>query len=318
MQAWRIDSFDAPPRFAAIDRPEPGPGQVLVRIRACGLNFADLLLAKGTYQDTPPLPFTPGLELCGIVEKAGPGVTLPRVGARVALVAGQGGLAEYGVFDAALCLPVADTMSDAVAAGFQIAYGTAHLALSRRARLRAGETLVVLGAAGGVGLTAVEIGHALGARVIAVARGADKRALAAAAGADATLDAGCDLKAELRALGGADVIYDPVGGDAWRPALSALRPEGRYLAIGFASGDVPQVPANLLLVKNIDLIGFYWGGYRRFAPAALADSMATLMRLHAEGRLRPHVSHVLPLAEAMTGFDLLRERRATGKVVVTM
>lgn len=318
MRAWRIESFDSPPRIAEAPAPAPGPGEVLVRIRACGLNFADLLLAKGTYQDTPPLPFTPGLELCGVVEGLGAGVTAPAIGDRVAVVAGHGGLAEYGVFDAALCLPVADSMSDTVAAGFQIAYGTSHLALTRRARLTPGETLVVLGAAGGVGLTAVEIGHAMGARVIAVARGDDKRALAAAAGADATLDAGCDLKSELKALGGADVVYDPVGGDSFRPALSALRPEGRYLAIGFASGDVPQIPANHLLVKNVDVIGVYWGAYRRFAPAALADSMAELMRWHAEGRLRPHVSHVLPFEAAMSGFDLLRSRQATGKVVVTI
>lgn len=317
MRAWQIRDFDSPPAFVEMPVPAPDRGQLRLRITACGLNFADLLLAKGTYQDTPTPPFTPGLECCGVVDALGPDTKGPAVGTRVMLVAEHGGLAEYGVFPADHCLPVADTMPDTVAAGFQIAYGTSHLVLDRRARLQPGETLVVLGAAGGVGLTAVEIGRAMGARVIAVARGAEKCAIARAAGAEVTLDAGCDLKAELKALGGADVIYDPVGGDGWRAALSALRPEGRYVVIGFASGDVPQIPANLLLVKNIDVIGFYWGGYRRFAPRALADSMAVLTRWHADGRLSPHISHTLPLERATEGFELLRSRSATGKVVIT-
>lgn len=318
MRAFRVTAFDSPPDLVDLPDPalDPGPGQVRLRILACGLNFADLLMAKGTYQETPALPFTLGLEVCGLVEAVGPGVTGPAPGDRVAVVGGQGGLADAGLFPADRCVPVPQAMSDAAAAGFQIAYGTSHLALTRRARLQQGETLVVLGAAGGVGLTAVEIGAALGARVIAVARGEDKRAIAQAAGAAVTLDAGCDLKAELKALGGADVIYDPVGGDAWRPALSALRPEGRYLAIGFASGAVPQIPANLLLVKNLDVIGVYWGGYHGFAPAVLRAGMAELMDWAAAGRLNPHVSHILPLSRAAEGLDLLRNRTATGKIVI--
>jgi NADPH2:quinone reductase len=290
---------------------------VLLDIRACGLNFADLLMARGTYQDTPDPPFTLGLEVCGVVAGHGPGVNAPPRGARVAVFGGSGGLAEKGVFPASLCRVVPDGMPDAVAAGFQVAYGTSHLALTRRARLRAGETLVVLGAAGGVGLTAVEVGKVLGARVIAVARGADRLAVARAAGADHLVDAEDDLKSALRDLGGADVIYDPVGGDAFTAALGAANREARVLVIGFASGTVPPIPANILLVKNIDVMGFYWGGYLRFAPQALTDSMSTLMDWYAAGRLRPHVSHILPLAKADTGLDLLRDRIATGKVVIT-
>lgn len=317
MLAYRVTDFGLPPRLLEVAAPVPGPGQVLLDIAACGLNFADLLMAKGTYQDTPKPPFTLGLEVCGVVAGHGPGVSLPPLGTRVAVFGGSGGLAARGVFPADLCRAVPDSMSDAVAAGFQVAYGTSHLALTRRARLRAGETLVVLGAAGGVGLTAVEVGKALGARVIAVARGADRLAVARAAGADHLVDADDDLKAALRSLGGADVIYDPVGGDAFTAALGAANREARVVVIGFASGTVPEVPANILLVKNIDVIGFYWGGYLRFAPDALAGSMVTLMDWHAAGRLKPHVSHVLPLTEADTGMALLRDRKATGKVVIT-
>ncbi len=183
MKAARVETFGDPPVLAEIDSPSPGPGQVLVRIAACGLNFADLLMIEGKYQDTPELPFTLGMEIAGVVEGHGEGVALPAIGTRVAVFAGSGGLAEYGVFDAARCVPIPDAMSFEEAAGFLVAYGTSHLALTRRARLREGERLLVLGASGGVGLTAVELGAAMGAEVIAVARGADKLAAAKVAGA---------------------------------------------------------------------------------------------------------------------------------------
>ncbi len=317
MRAYQVTDHTQPPRFETMDTPAPGPGEVLIRIEACGLNFADLLMAKGTYQDTPPLPFTLGMEVCGTVEALGAGVTSPALGTRVAVFGGKGGLAQFGTFPAALCLPVPDGMSAAQAAGFQVAYGTSHLALTRRAGLRAGETLLVLGAAGGVGLTAVEIGKALGARVIAVARGPEKLDVARQAGADHLIDAGADLTAEVKALGGADVVYDPVGGDAFTAALRATNREGRMITIGFASGDLPVLKPNHLLVKNIDVIGFYWGGYLAFNPQALLDSLAELMDWHAQGRLSPHVSHVLPLDRAADALDLLRTRTSTGKVVVT-
>lgn len=317
MRAFQITSFQAAPALRDIPAPAPAKGEVQVQIAACGLNFADLLMAKGTYQDTPPPPFTLGMEVCGTVTAQGEGVTTPAIGTRVVVFGGHGGLAEKGVFPAALCRPVPDTLRPEVAAGVMVAYGTSHLALTRRARLQPGETLLVLGAAGGVGLTAVEIGKLIGARVIAVARGADKLAVAQAAGADHLIDSDTqDVKSAVKALGGADVVYDPVGGDAFKAALGACKPEARVIVIGFASGDVPQVPANILLVKNISVSGFYWGGYLKFQPEALSESLSDVLGWLADGRLSPHVSHVLPLERAAEGLDLLRSRASTGKVVI--
>lgn len=319
MRAFRLARSGEAPALADLPRPEPGPGEVLVRIAACGLNFADLLMIRGNYQDTPAAPFTLGMEVAGTVETTGPGVAAPAPGSRVAVFAGHGGLAEYGCFPAARCLPIPGTMSFTEAAAFQIAYGTSHVALEHKARLRPGETLLVLGAAGGVGLTAVEIGRLMGARVIASARGAEKLAVARAAGADHLIDSDTpDLRGAIRDLGGADVVYDPVGGAQFTAALRAARPEARILVIGFASGEVPQIPANHLLVKNLSVIGLYWGGYLGFRPEVLTDSLARLMQWHAEGRLRPHVSHVLPLSRAAEALELLAQRRSTGKVVVTV
>lgn len=318
MRAFQVTTFGKKPALADLADPVPQDGEVLLEISACGLNFADLLMAKGTYQDTPPTPFTLGMEVCGTVIAQGRGVEQPAIGTRVAVFGGQGGLAEKGVFPAALCRSVPDTMSDETAAGFMVAYGTSHLALTRRAQLRPGETLLVLGAAGGVGLTAVEIGKAMGATVIAVARGKNKLAAAKEAGADHLIDSETDdLKTAVKALGGADVVYDPVGGDAFKAAIGACNREARVIVIGFASGDVPQIPANILLVKNITVIGFYWGGYLGFQPQALTDSLAELMAWHAEGKLKPHVSHVLPLDQAAEALELMRSRKSTGKVVVT-
>ncbi|SEM68488.1 NADPH2:quinone reductase [Loktanella fryxellensis] len=321
MQAFQVHAFDAPPALTDVPVPRPGPGEVALRIAACGVNFADMLMAQGKYQDTPALPFTLGMEVCGTVAALGPGVTAPAIGTRVSVFGGQGGMAQVAVYDAARCRPVPDAMPDTVAAGFQVAYGTSHLALSHRARLQPGDTLLVLGAAGGVGLTAVEIGHAMGARVIAVARGADKLAVARAAGADHMLDSDAgDLKAQLKALcadiGGVDVVYDPVGGDAFKAALSVCNREARVVIIGFASGEVPQILANLLLVKNITVIGFYWGGYLTFAPQVLSDSLAELMDWYAQGRLRPHIGAVLPLDRANEALAHLADRTATGKIVI--
>ncbi|NCU20659.1 NADPH:quinone oxidoreductase family protein, partial [Candidatus Falkowbacteria bacterium] len=201
----------------------------------------------------------------------------------------------------------------------QIAHGTSHVALGYRAGLKPGETLVVLGAAGGVGLAAVEIGHLMGARVVAVARGADKLAVTQAAGADHLIDADTpDLPAALKGLGGADVVYDAVGGTLGEAGLAALRPGGRFLVVGFASGAQPQVKLNHLLVKNLTVHGLYWGGYLKLAPAVLADSLAQVFAWAAAGAIRPHVSHSLPLDRSAEALELLRGRKATGKVVVTM
>jgi NADPH2:quinone reductase len=319
MRAFRVMASGREPELVEIDRPEPGPGQIRVKIAACGLNFADLLMIKGQYQDTPAPPFTLGMEVSGVVEALGEGVTTPALGTRVAVFAGQGGLAEYGVFEAARAVTIPDAMPLEEAAAFLVAYGTSHLALMHRAALQPGERLLVLGAAGGVGLTAVELGAVMGAEVIAVARGADKLAVAREAGAQHLIDSDTgDIRAEVKALGGADVVYDAVGGAAFDAALRVTRPEGRILTIGFASGTVPQIPANLLLVKNISVLGLYWGGYLTFAPEVLTGSLSEVMALYAAGRIKPHVGASYPLDRAAEALDLLRSRKSTGKVVVTM
>ena len=319
MRALQISTFGLPPDLRTVPVPDPGPGEVLLRTAACGLNFADLLMCEGRYQETPPLPFTLGMEVAGTVEACGPGVTGFAQGDRVAAVPGSGGLADLVSVPAARCVAIPPGMSFVQAASFQIAYGTSHLALDHRARLRPGETLLVLGAAGGVGLTAVEIGKHMGARVIACARGQNRLAVAQRAGADILIDSdAAGLRDRLRAEGGVDVVFDTVGGPAFLQALRATRPEGRLLCIGFAGGDVPQIPANLLLVKNLSVIGLYWGGYLAFRPGVPAASMATLFGWFGDGILRPHISNVLPFDRAAEGLDLLRGRKATGKVVVTL
>lgn len=318
MRALVVEESGASPVLKDIPDPIPAPGEVRVRIGACGLNFADLLMIEGRYQVRAEPPFVLGMEIAGQVEALGPGVTEPAIGTRVAAIVGTGGLAEYVCLPAAACLTLPDDMSLDHAAALQIAYGTSHLALQRRAGLRAGETLVVTGASGGVGLTAVEIGKLMGARVVAVARGADKLAVAQAAGADVLIDSDQtpDLKAALRATGGADVVYETIGGETFMACLGAMRPEGRILAIGFAGGSVPQIPANHLLVKNVAVIGLWYGGYTAFNPAALAESLSTLVGWHGRGLIRPHISHVLPLDQAADALSLLKDRRSTGKVVV--
>ncbi|MBZ0124422.1 MAG: NADPH:quinone oxidoreductase family protein [Roseovarius sp.] len=318
MRAYQALPDGQPPALRELPLPSPGPGEVRLSIGACGLNFADLLMIRGEYQDMPPPPFTLGMEVAGVVDACGEGVDKTWTGRRVAVFGGHGGLAEFGCFPADRCVPLPEEMTPVDAAAFQVAYGTSHVALGHRAGLRAGETLLVLGAAGGVGLSAVEIGKLMGARVVACARGKDKLDIARAAGADVVLDSGQDdIRARCKELGGVDVVYDPVGGEGFRAALKACRPEARILIIGFASGEVPQIPANHLLVKNVSVLGFYWGGYLAFRPEVLRDSLSTLFSWYGEGRLKPHVSHVLPLERAGEGLELLRTRRSTGKVVIT-
>jgi NADPH2:quinone reductase len=317
MRAWLVDKIDGLPRRADVAAPIPAEGEVVVRVEAVGLNFADMLSIQGKYQVRHHYPYVPGMEFAGVVEALGPGSRGLAVGDAVLSTCPSGALAER------ICVPASRPhrlppgMPMVEAAGFPIAYGTSHLALTQTARLRGGETLLVTGAAGGVGLTAVEIGKRLGARVIASARGAARLEVARAAGADVLIDSDLlDLKAALKATGGVDVVYDAVGGAGFDAALRATRPGGRLLAIGFASGEVPQVAANLLLVKNLTLSGFWYGGYEAFAPDLVTASMAELLRWRADGLIRPHVSHVLPFDRLPEGLQLLRDRKATGKVVV--
>lgn len=318
MLAFLVQSHDNAPALTEMPKPAPADGQLCLRVHAVALNHSDLLLSAGTYQDTPALPFALGMEVSGVVESVGTGVAGNWIGKRVTAFCGSGGLAEYLVLDQDRATELPTPICHKDAAAFQVAYGTSHLALAHRARLQPGERLLVFGAAGGVGLTAVEIGKLLGAEVIAVARGAEKLAIARKAGADHVIDSThTDIRREVKSLGGADVVYDPVGGDSFTAALRVCNPEARILTIGFASGKVPPVPANHLLVKNIDVIGVNWGGYLKFAPDILRGSLNTLLNWLADGKIKPHISHVLPLDRAEEGLELLRSRKATGKIVIT-
>ncbi|MGB3247288.1 MAG: NADPH:quinone oxidoreductase family protein [Sulfitobacter sp.] len=317
MRAMQVTAYDQPLSLQELEMPTPDTGQVLVEIEACGLNFGDLLIIKGTYQEKPPLPFTLGMELAGTVVAVGDGVTHLKAGQRIAAYTGFDGLAEFAALPAEVCVPIPDVMSATDAAAFLIAYGTSHVGLDYKAHLQPGERLLVLGASGGVGLTAVELGKLMGAEVIACARGDDKLAVCKEAGADHLVNSQTDdIREVVKALGGADVVYDPVGGDQFKAAMRACNPEARLLPLGFASGEVPQIPANILLVKNLSVLGFYWGGYARVNPSVLTDSFKQLFTWYAQGKLKPHVSHILPLEQANEALDLLRARKATGKVVV--
>ncbi|MFK7763673.1 MAG: NADPH:quinone oxidoreductase family protein [Roseobacter sp.] len=317
MQAMQVTELGQPLSLQDVSHPVAAEGQVVVKVHTCGLNFGDLLIIKGTYQERPELPFTLGMELCGTVTEVGAGVDTLVVGQRIAAYCGFGALAEYAAIPANICVPIPDEMTAEHAAAFLIAYGTSHVALDYKAHLKRGERLLVLGASGGVGLTAVELGKLMGAEVVAVARGADKLAVAKQAGADHLLNSETDdIRDIVKGLGGADVVYDPIGGAQFKAAMRACRPEARLIPLGFASGEVPQIPANHLLVKNLTVIGFYWGGYTRVNPKVLTDSFEVLTQWYVEGKIRPHVSHVLPLTEANDALDLLRDRKATGKVVV--
>jgi NADPH2:quinone reductase len=317
MRAMQVVELGQPLQMNEVEIPTPKAGEVLVRIHTCGLNFADLLVIKGTYQEKPPLPATIGMEICGTVTALGSGVTHFEVGQRIGSYCGFGGLADYAAIAANLCVPLPDDMNTVDAAAFLIAYGTSHVALDYKAHLQAGERLLVLGASGGVGLTAVELGKLMGAEVIACARGAEKLAICKQAGADHLINSEVgDIREIVKSLGGADVVYDPVGGDQFKAALRACNPEARILPLGFASGDVPQIPANHLLVKNLTIIGFYWGAYARMNPKVLTDSFTTLIEWYSAGKIKPHVSATLPLENANEALELLRTRKATGKVVV--
>ena len=316
MKAMQLTDYDQPLVLRDVPTPTPEAGQVTVKIHTCGLNFGDLLIIKGTYQERPQLPFTLGMEICGTVTEVGAGVTGLRIGDRIASYSGFGGLAEYGAIAADICVPIPAAMSDRDAAAFLVAYGTSHVALDYKAHLNPGERLLVLGASGGVGLTAVELGKLMGAEVIACARGDKKLQVAKVAGADHLINSETDdIREIVRTLGGADVVYDPVGGDQFKAALRACNPEARILPLGFASGEVPQIPANILLVKNLTVIGYYWGGYGKIKPSVLTDSFAQLIAWYNDGKLTPHISHTLSLAQCNEGLDLLRTRKATGKVI---
>ncbi|HMA49215.1 MAG TPA: NADPH:quinone oxidoreductase family protein, partial [Magnetospirillaceae bacterium] len=285
-----------------------------------GLNFADTLMLSGRYQERQQPPFAPGMEVAGRVAEIGAGVEGLKPGDRVMAAVGAGGYAEQVVAAAPDVIRIPDEMDFVTAAGFPIAYGTSHHALTARAGLKSGEVLLVHGAAGGVGLTAVEIGHALGATVIATAGNAEKLEVARAHGADHLINyREEDVKTKVRAFTGGrgvDVVYDPVGGEVFQTSLRCTAPEGRLLVIGFASGEVPQIPANLLLVKNLTVIGYDWGAYRRRRADDLRAGFMELLGWYRDGRIKPKISATFPLEGANEGLDLLRRRGSTGKVVL--
>jgi NADPH2:quinone reductase len=308
--------------LAEIAPPSLGADGVRIAVKAAGVNFADTLLIAGKYQERQTPPFTPGFEVAGEVIEVAKGVSTCQPGDRVMAILDAGGFAEQAVAHASDVYVIPPAMDFVTAASFPIAYGTSHHGLIAKGRLTAGETLLVHGAAGGVGLTAVEIGKALGATVIATAGGADKLAIAAAHGADYGIDYKTeDVRLRVKALTGGrgvDVVYDPVGGAVFEASLRCTAADGRLLVIGFASGTVAPIPANILLVKNLTVIGYYWGAYRRLDPEGLRRTYAQLLDWFTAGKICPHVSHTLPLAEAAQAIGLLKSRAATGKVVLAV
>jgi len=305
-----------------VPSPQPGAGEVVISVKAASVNFPDVLIIQNKYQFKPPLPFSPGSELAGVVKLVGDGVHNVRPGDKVIAYTTFGAFAEEVKTESGRLLPMPEGMSFEAAASFILTYGTTDHALRDRGQLRAGETLVVLGAAGGVGVAAIEIGKALGARVIACASSDEKLDVCRLHGADETVNyATEELRERLKALCGAkgvDVIYDAVGGAYTEPAFRAIAWRGRHLVIGFAAGDIPKLPLNLPLLKGAAVIGVFWGEFTRREPQAFAASARQLAWWYQEGRLKPHVSATFPLAKAADAMNLLASRQAKGKVVVTI
>ncbi|MEO7654250.1 MAG: NADPH:quinone oxidoreductase family protein [Sphingomicrobium sp.] len=310
-----------------VDDPAPGPGELLVRVRACAINYPDVLIIEDKYQFRPPRPFAPGGEIAGEVEAVGEGVAEWKVGDRLIGYNGFGGLAELAIIPATNAFALPAQFPEAEASALLITYATAIHALHDRGHVQAGETMLVLGAAGGVGLAAIEFGKAAGARVIAAVSSEEKAAIAREAGADDAIiyprgpldkDASKALAAAFKTAagkGGFDLVFDPVGGDYCEPALRSIAWAGRYLVVGFPAG-IPQLPLNLTLLKSCDVCGVFWGAFAARDPQANAAHVETLFRLWGEGRIKPRVSETYPLARAGEAIAALRDRKAVGKLVV--
>ena len=322
MHAWLCETptgVDAL-RWTELPTPQPGAGEVLIEIKAASLNFPDLLIVQNKYQIKPPLPFVPGSEYAGVVRAVGAGVTDLRVGQNVACLSGTGGFATHTIAPAALCMPLPAGFSYVDAAAFIMIYATSHHALVDRAQLKAGETVLVLGAAGGVGTSAIQIAKALGATVIAAASTDEKCALCQSIGADATINYSTqDLREALKRLTGGkgpDVIYDPVGGDLAEPAFRSIAWRGRYLVVGFAAGTIPALPLNLTLLKGASIVGVFWGGFARNEPQANASAMAELAQWYAQGKIKPVIDRTLPMAELKAAYAYMGSRSVKGKLVM--
>jgi len=324
MKAVLAKALGPPDQLVLEDVPArgAGPGEVVVRVKACGVNFFDGLIVQGKYQTRPALPFSPGAEVAGVISAVGEGVTALKKGTRVLAYTGHGGYAQEVTVDAGSIVLMPEQMDFVTAAAFPIAYATSYHALKDRAGLRSGETLLVLGASGGVGLAAVEIGRIMGARVLACASSEEKLALAREHGADALINYGTsDLRERIReetAGKGVDVVYDPVGGAYTEPALRSVAPGGRYLVIGFASGEIPKIAFNLLLLKEVSAVGVFWGAFTKAQPQRDAANLAELLDWYVQGRLRPHVSATFPLERYGDALDAIMQRRVLGKVVLVI
>jgi NADPH2:quinone reductase len=303
-----------------VPSPVPGPKQVLISVKACGVNFPDTLIIQNLYQFKPALPFSPGGELAGVVKAVGEGVKHLQVGQPVLAFTGWGGFAEEVLAEGKQVVPLPPGLDHAVAAAFMMTYGTSYHALKDRAQLQAGETLLVLGAAGGVGLAAIELGKKMGARVIAAASTAEKLAVCREHGADELVNYETeDLRERIKALTegkGVDVIYDPVGGKYAEPALRSIAWKGRYLVVGFAAGDIPKIPLNLPLLKGCAILGVFWGDFAAREPQANMGNGMQLFQWLMQGELRPHISHRYPLEKAGEALRALMDRKVAGKVVL--
>lgn len=325
MQAVICKAF-GPPESLAVEKvaslPSPEPKQVKIAVHASGLNFPDTLMVAGKYQVKPPFPFSPGMECAGVVTEVGADVKAVRKGDRVMSMPGNGGMAEEVIALESQTFRIPDGMSFEQAAGFPVTYGTTYYALVDRAHLKAGEVLLVHGAAGGVGSNAVEVGKILGAKVIATAGSDEKLAVAKRQGADETINYSKEsVKDRTKALTndrGADVIFDPVGGDVFDESLRCIAPEGRLLVIGFASGRIPSAPANLVLLKNFSIVGIFWGGFASREPQRNRANFEALFRWFEAGKLKPAVSKVFPLDQVPQAMNALLSRQATGKLIISV
>lgn len=322
MQGWLCETLDGVDALQWRETPTPQPqaGEVRVAIHAASLNFPDLLVVEGKYQMRPPLPFVPGSEFSGRVDAVGPGVETPRVGDAVAVIGSHGGFATHALVEASRVIPLPPGFALDDAAAFAFTYGTAHHALVDRGQLRAGETVLVLGAAGGVGTAAVQVAKAAGARVIAAASTADKCALCREIGADETIDYSReDLRERLKALTGSrglDVVYDPVGGALAEPALRSVGWRGRYLVIGFAGGTIPALPWNLPLLKGSAIVGVFWGEFVRREPQAFAMAMRELAQWYAQGKVKPVIDQRLPMSALRDAYARMASRQVRGKLLL--
>ena len=322
MHAWLCENptgVDAL-TWKELPTPTPGAGEVLIEIKAASLNFPDLLIVQNKYQMKPPLPFVPGSEYAGVVRAVGSGVSHLQVGQPVACLSGTGGFASHTLAPAALCMPLPDGFGFVDAAAFIMIYATSHHALVDRAQLKAGETVLVLGAAGGVGTSAIQIAKALGARVIAAASTDEKCALCKSIGADETINyAVQDLREAVKLLTGGkgpDVIYDPVGGAMAEPAFRSIAWRGRYLVVGFAGGAIPSLPLNLTLLKGASIVGVFWGGFAKNEPEANARAMAELAQWYQQGKIKPVIDSTLPMAELKAAYARMGSRSVMGKLVM--